>query len=74
MQADYNAQGRLTKSVSPGNGTTPSRTTTFQYAANGLDLTVLQEHAPTRVVTQGEINLNWTLVRGKIQVFRPRQQ
>jgi hypothetical protein len=49
-----------------------SQHTAIVQSANGNDLTVLQEHAPVRVVTQGEINLNWTLVRGKIQVFRPR--
>src|SRR6202000_1883302 len=37
---------KRTKVVSPGNATTPSRTTTFTYAANGLDLTAVYQENP----------------------------
>ncbi len=46
FQYDYNSQGRITKSVSPGDVTTPARTTTYQYAANGLDVTTVYQQNP----------------------------
>ncbi|HEY5895709.1 MAG TPA: RHS repeat-associated core domain-containing protein [Chthoniobacterales bacterium] len=45
-QVEYNSSGKVTKMVTPGNATTPSRTTTYQYAANGIDLlAVYQQNA-----------------------------
>ena len=43
---DYNAQGKLTKAVSPGDANTPTRTTTYQYAANGIDRVATYQQNP----------------------------
>jgi YD repeat-containing protein len=40
---DYNTQGKITKVTSPSGGGTPARTTTWQYAANGIDVTAIYQ-------------------------------
>ena len=45
-QYAYNPQGRMTEAVTPGNSTTPARTTTYWYAQNGIDLTAVYQWNP----------------------------
>jgi len=45
-QMTYNGNGKLAKIISPGNATTPSRTATFSYATNGIDLTAAYQEDP----------------------------
>lgn len=51
VQYDYNAQGKRTKVVTPGNVTTPARTTTYTYGANGLDLIGVYQQNPAGAST-----------------------
>jgi hypothetical protein len=50
--------------------------TTTQHTAiiestQGTVLHLLQQHAPERIVTRGNLDLGWRLSRGDYAVFRP---
>jgi len=45
-QYEYNSIGKLTKSVTPGDANTPSRTTTYRYANNEIDLLAVYQENP----------------------------
>src|SRR5262245_18933853 len=46
FQYFFNSQSQLTKAITPGDTTTPARTTTFQYAANGVDVIAMYQQNP----------------------------
>ena len=52
--------------------TNSQHTAIISGVTGGNNLSVINQHAPSRTVTTGSIDLDWTLVRGKFQVFRPR--
>ena len=44
---EYNAFGKITKMVTPGDAATPSRTTTYKYASNNIDLLAIYQRNST---------------------------
>ncbi len=64
-QYEYNACGNVTKKVTPGDATTPSRTTLYQYAANNIDLLAVyqQNSAGLSTVTSGSTTVSADLLQ-----------
>lgn len=63
----------LASFVGPNNATwytNSQHTAIIETVKAGSDLGVLQQHAPTRTVNRGDINLGWRLVRGVYNVYR----
>jgi hypothetical protein len=51
--------------------TTSQHSAIIEVVKAGGILGLLQQHAPRRTVTRGDVDLGWRLVRGRIDVYRP---